>query len=362
MVHFAEEYNFVEPVPVAMDVGVTVECHAKGGWPTPTIKVALGEEPGIISAEDRFLMIAEGASETIENDDGTMDVVNFFTLVPSMGDCGKYIKCEAVQMDEGGSLLFDDGASVVSKKIMVTFPPQPLHEPVGPITFTPGEEFVEVEVTFMANPVPLNHEAKWRIVPSIDTGIDPVDVYAGNDFFEKYSAAPLNATGHSVVANFIINEPTYADEDFEYQLEVSNEQGEAYYAFSLTTRALLITTMAPKDGEDGPQADQGGVSGGTIAAIVIVVLIVIIGLILVFWAKKNNKWCFAVYDPVKQKSYLESAAQREVQEDPIIRSTARAPNNATDFSERPKSDLEKPDDSDSEERARRSSIPAEEPK
>ena len=198
-------------------------------------------------------------------------------------------------------MLFDEGTSVVSKKILVTFPPQPLNEPLGPVTFTPGEEYVTIDVEFMANPVPLSREARWRVVPPVDTGADPVEIYAGNElgdgFVTKYSASVLNSTGHSVVASFTIYDPTYNDEDKEYALEVSNSEGEAVYAFRLTTRALLITTVPPVG--EVPESKEGGVSGGTIAAIVIVVLIVIFGLVGIFWAKKNRKWCFGPYDPGK---------------------------------------------------------------
>ena len=64
----------------------------------------------------------------VNNDDGTLDVVEHYMLMPSMADCGKYIKCEALQYDDAGELLFEHGSGVVDKKIMVTFPPQDIME------------------------------------------------------------------------------------------------------------------------------------------------------------------------------------------------------------------------------------------
>ena len=53
-------------------------------------------------------------------------------------DCGKFVKCEAGQIDKNGDEIFiKRGKIVENRKLMVLFAPEAMAAPLPPITFGP---------------------------------------------------------------------------------------------------------------------------------------------------------------------------------------------------------------------------------
>ena len=279
--------------PVRAEEAFVVECHARGGNPVPEVRAMLGEEEDVIDEDNDLMMehMERGREETL-NDDGTTDVKEYFAYVPHIADCGKFVKCEAIQRDPEGNTIFTSGSSVVSQKIMVQFPPQPSETFRGEVPFTPGDEMVEAVIEFQSSPEPTDQQAIWTITP-FDSPAMEVTLEAGQTSDGgKYEAMPLNtSSGHNVKAVLRVYNLIDQDKEYQFSLSVENAIGEETYEFQLTNYAQLVTDEPSGDGEP-PKHKEGGISGGTIAAIVIVIIIVVIGLGVVFWARRNNKWCF----------------------------------------------------------------------
>lgn len=307
-VHFGEDFGNVaedESVPVRAGEVSLVVCHAMGGYPDPEVQVALGEVDGIIDEEnDVLLEETEGVAQKVENEDGTLDHVKVYTLMPTMSDCGKYVKCEAIQRDPEGNLLFDHGGSIATRRIMVQFGPQPLEEAIEAVFFSEGDESVQVDIEVKANPQPKNNQAIWHVSPTSDIRHeDALALEAGNMDLDKYLALPLNKSedSHVVVASLVITDLKEVDASFTYVLHVITELGEMQYPFKLTTNWVEEKGLDPPEGKEDiereePKVKQGSISTGSIVAIVVVVVAVIIVVGLVFWAKANDKLCFKPAD------------------------------------------------------------------
>lgn len=322
-VHFGEDMNGVDVYPVTMMEAFVVECHANGGFPHSEVVAYLGEEEGPIDdGVDEALMATEGAFTLEENEDGTANVAQYFTYVPHMSDCGKYLKCASSQTGEDGEIIFDIADYYSTQKIMVQFPPQPIMDAQqATVTFTPGDAEAWITLTFMANPVPQNNEAIWHITPEMEEEMpmyyddndnssyvipsrnDVIVIQSDSMDGGKYEALPLNISGHTVTATLKIYNLIQEDMDYEYDLSVITAAGEKVYDVMLVVhqdnsgRASDNEERQPDSygGSGGYVADptnEASVGGGTIAAIVVVILIVFFGLGFVFWAKRYNRCCF----------------------------------------------------------------------
>lgn len=325
--HFGADFEGEDPeeaVPVKAGELVIVECHATGGYPDPVVSASLGEDPSLIDEEnDVLLEFTENANQRQEMEDGTVDLVSYVSFMPTMADCGKYVKCEAIQKNEDGELLFDHGSDLKARKIMVTFPPTPLADQLGPFPYSPEDEEYQdgqpltVSVTFMANPVPMNNEAIWHFTTGEGEDADVMVLRAEDSHNTKYSALPLEYDGHSVTATLEIYELSAADADIAYSLRVQTSEGENTYTFALIYDVEHVyTTEAtrPDFAPEETEAKKGGLSGGTIAAIVIVVLAIVVGLAISGWAKSNGRMCFASnQNPTQRGKAKEEKAMKKAE-------------------------------------------------
>ena len=82
MVTFTGRFNSDSEVRVKDGEPLTIECQAMGGYPAPTLRAALGNEPNEVSSDPKVDRILEEiSSEEITNPDGTVDVKKTFSLV-----------------------------------------------------------------------------------------------------------------------------------------------------------------------------------------------------------------------------------------------------------------------------------------
>ena len=220
----------------------------------------MGNSPDVIDLDnDKILPLAEGASTREAYTDGTVDISQSFVLVASAYETEMFVKCEAIQEDENGDILFESGSNVVSRQIEVTFPPQPLQQELEPFEFVAGETTLQVDITFLANPVPENNQARWHV----NTGSEAseLDVQAGDTLGSKYSALDLQTWegAPNVTASFVIYDLIEDDQNVFYYLEVITAQGEERYDFSLRA-APNDTSNTNNNGGDGGGNDQVQVS------------------------------------------------------------------------------------------------------
>ena len=319
-----------------------VECHATGAYPQAEMVAYLGSEDGPIDEEnDEPLMLTEGATSLTENDDGSFDLVQFYTHIPHMSDCGKFVKCAARQVSsDGEEALVGLDETVITQRIRVEFPPQPLMNPEGAtVTFSPGDAVAEVSLTFMANPVPEDNQAIWYITPwqtnempppvepaqqaadaydyraaydaadDIDGDVnydsanyydnpfdygtndtleasalvqDSIAVQAGQWKGEKYEALALNVTGHEVTAVLRIYNLVESDMDFDYHLMVTTSAGEQQYDVDLVSLEDNSSRSGGGSGQPGTYGATSGVKQGTdeagigTATIAVIVVVVLV--------------------------------------------------------------------------------------
>ncbi|TRY70525.1 hypothetical protein TCAL_15046 [Tigriopus californicus] len=309
-VAFPSEVAFTQKFEDDSDIGVIagdqeiVGCHASDGFPKPSIRVALGVEPDTIDEEnDVNLVEAEVGSDSSENDDGTINVVQYFKFTPTIEDCGHFIKCEAVQYNPAGEVIFESGPNVIARKIKVLYPPQPLQEPLEDLHYSINEPFLDLQVVFMASPAPSNNQVIWNINPGTYEDTDSTVIQAGDLASLKYEAFPLNSTGHTNVATLRIFNPTSEDAEYIYNLEATNGIGENKYNLNLVAHLneedVFIDQASqtsrpdyqPSDEDDTPKT--AGMASGSIAGICIVIVLIIIIIVFVIFAKRKNKCCFA---------------------------------------------------------------------
>ena len=264
-VRFESTFAAEEVISVKEGEMALVECHAKGGYPDPEVQVAMGLEEGVIDVENDVLLAeTEGIADSrAMMDDGTVDLIKLYTFMPTAEDTGKFIKCEAVQYDSEDNLIFD--SNMQSREIMVTYPPQPARAHLDDIGYAPGQDQIQVDVIFDANPVPQDNQAIWHMSPTGDMA-DAKLLEAGDYEEGKYDALPLNITGQEVIASLIIYNLIEEDASFTYTLQVVTDQGETVYPFTLQ-QLVMETTIDPESFESGeePEVDASGVGAGTIA-------------------------------------------------------------------------------------------------
>ena len=158
-----------------------------------------------------------------------------------------------------------------------------------------------VSVTFLASPAPADNQVIWYHNPSQAEDIPPPPGslslqagFASND--GRYDAMPIEVNGHEITATLNINSPADDLQDGVFYVEVFNDHGSQKYHF--TFQEYMEDATEPFVQEEEPLETM---SGGTIAAILVVILAIVAGIGVTWYAKKNDKWCFANskpdYDP-----------------------------------------------------------------
>ena len=284
-----------------------VTCHATGGYPEPEIQAAIGDRKNTIEVYDDAgsdTMLDVISEERNEIGDGIIELTRLFSLTTQHEHCGQFVKCEAIQKDEDGNVLFQE-EDVMSRKLMIVFAPLPQEEDLPPFTFTGGDEEVRIEIMFAANPMPEDNAAIWHINPSGNASHDSHVLHAGVTD-GKYQALPLNdtETGHVVQAVLIIKNPSEEDLEHYNFLEVSNDINTQQYDFELE----LVTADASGRGEEEDlfgksdvENDFQGMGVGSVVAIVIVVILAMLIIGCVIYSKRAGKCCFEKYDSVPVK-------------------------------------------------------------
>ncbi len=208
----------------------------------------------------------------------------------------RFVKCEAVQYDADGNLLFAGGSGVISRQIAVTFAPQPLLENLEPFIYSKDQDVLQIDITFSANPVPENNQAIWHM----GTQGNEVAVQAGDTLGEKFQAIDLIVFEHNVTASLIIKNLSPDDENQDYYLKVVTVLGEQSYPFRLQMTEQYETTSNP-DALTEIESQSAGLSGGAIAGIVILIIIILALVGFGVWCKLPNKFCFEPKNPNEQK-------------------------------------------------------------
>ena len=155
-----------------------------------------------------------------------------------------------------------------------------------------------VSVTFLASPAPADNQVIWYHNPSQAEDIPPPPGslslqagFASND--GRYDAMPIEVNGHEITATLNINSPADDLQDGVFYVEVFNDHGSQKYHF--TFQEYMEETTDPIDTFDEEPVET--MSGGTIAAILVVILAILAGIGVTWYAKKNDKWCFANSKP-----------------------------------------------------------------
>merc|ERR1711963_122723 len=106
-------------------------------------------------------------------------------------------------------------------------------------------------------------------------------------------ALAIESSGHEITAKLLVVNPSDDLLEGVFYLEATNEYGSQQYFFTFNKfdESEYVTEYEPYLEED-----VNSMSGGTIAAIIIVILAIIAGIGTTWWARKNNKWCFAKPD------------------------------------------------------------------
>ena len=310
------EGDFGPEKNVAVDADQTVEfvCVAEGGYPAPDLKAALGEDADIMYSDfDLQLNYYEDKDEMETDEDGIVTLKRTFHFQPKQHDCGKFVKCEAIQVNHEGNPLQDE-SEISSRKITVQFPPQPFEEEPAPIVFFDGEKFVNIKLIFQASPIPLDSQVIWHINPSGGDAAaeDSIVLSADRVVDDKYRALSLNTSGHNVMAILQISDPQPEMMSWSYYLEVHTEKGSQKYPFTL----LHLKEPEHEDPLDDTSTtldyETEGMSTGLVAVIVVVVVIGLGIVFGIFIAKKNQLCCFK-YNPVPTE------ADKAPKEPPIIK-------------------------------------------
>lgn len=313
-VAFTNEFAASSPINVVAGDPAIVGCQATGGNPVPVIRVALGTEPDLIHEENDVNLVESSlGTEQSENEDGTFKLVKYFKFTPLNEDCEKFVKCEAVQYNPEGELLFDSGPTVISRQIKVNFGPQPLQEPLEDLVFYPGQFFMDIVVAFKSNPVPTNNQAIWNINPGTYENTDSIVIQAGGIPSLKYEAFPLNTTGHMVVSTLRIFNLSSVDADHIYTLDVTNGIGSNKYVVKLVSEAteddIFLSQNSRPDynpSDEDENIKTAGLGSGTIAGICIVVILIICIVVFVVCIKRKEMFCFA-----KKKTDIEKNPEAE---------------------------------------------------
>ena len=315
--------NFADQteVEVKLDTEIEVQCHVTGGYPQPVIQAAIGYEKDHINteSEDQILEVVE--EDSIELDDGTFEVTKTFKFLAIEDHCGQYVKCEAVQRDDEDNLLFQE-QDVMSRKLSVVYGPLPLHEgELQPFNFTEGDESLQIDIIFKANPIPENNEAIWHINPTGNASHESHVLQAGHSEEDgRYIALPLNNSqveSHGVHATLIIMSPTKDDLENVNYLEVETPKGMQQYHFHLNLLEEPMEETTPEDlveatkmNDLGSEEDVKGMGVGSVIAIVIVIAVICLIIGCVVYSKRTGKCCFEQpYGPAKQSDHTEDLEQ-----------------------------------------------------
>jgi len=306
------------------DEEVTFSCHGNGGSPAAEVLGFVGSDEEVNEDEDDAL--DESMFEELANgdDERLIDITKEFTFTPSRDDCGKYLKCSAKQVNGDGELLIEDVPQIF-RQIMVVFPPQPHEEEHFAGYNEETEEPVELEIMFESHPAPSDEQVTWYL--------GDYTIHAGEDFDDKFTAHALEmGDGDWVIARLTVNYLTEEDAELTYQLSAENDFSSepVFYNFALefnakpipTTTTTTTTTTTPdettyKFSMIVPDVQAQGIGGGSIAAIIIIIIVIIISGICVIWLKKNEMFCFAVYEEVDQKPDIENG--NAVKSAPIVK-------------------------------------------
>ena len=307
-------------IELDLDTEAVVQCHVTGGYPQPVIQAAIGYEKDHINTESEDQILEELEATSIELDDGTYEVTKSFKFLATEDHCGQYVKCEAVQRDDEGNLLFQE-QDVMSRKLFVVYGPQPLHNgELPPFNFTEGEESLQIDIVFSANPIPANNEAIWHINPTGNASHESHVLQAGHsEEGGRYIALPLNNSqdeSHGVRATLIINAPTEDDLENVNYLEVSTTKGAQQYHFHLNLLEEPIEETTFEDDLEmpeyeyddglGAEDDVKGMGVGSVIAIVIVIAVICLIIGCVVYSKRTGKCCFEQpYGPAKQSDHTE---------------------------------------------------------
>ena len=323
IVIFQGDFADQTEVELELDSEAVVQCHVTGGYPRPLIQAAIGYEKDHINTESEDEILEEIEDTTIELDDGTFEVTKSFKFVVIEDHCGQYVKCEAVQTDEEGNLLFQE-QDVMSRKLSVVYGPQPLHEDGLPsFNFTEGDESLQIDIVFKANPIPEDNEAIWHINPTGNASHESHVLQAGHSEEDgRYMALPLNNSleeSHGVHAILVISAPTKDDLENVNYLEVSTLKGVQQYHFSLN---LLEEPMEETTFEENfeqfkevtklsTEEEVKGMGVGSVIAIVIVIAVICLIIGCVVYSKRTGKCCFEQpYGPAKQDDHKEDLEQQ----------------------------------------------------
>ena len=307
IVTFRGTFSDTSHVELDLNSEAVVSCHVTGGYPEPTIQAAIGHEKDQIDTDEADQILEEIGNQSNQLDDGTYEVTKTFSFIASEEHCGQYVKCEAVQTDEEGQILFQE-QDVMSRKLSVVFGPQPLESDfMKPFYFVEGDRELEVNIIFAANPVPENNEAIWHINPTGNASTASHVLQAGHSEEDgKYIALPLNNTqeeGHGIRATLIITYPTVEDTENLNYLEVATSKGTQQYHFELE---IIEAPLEDENGYDPKKSETEqnkakGMGVGSVIAIVIVVAVICLIIGCVVYSKRTGKCCFERYDPVATK-------------------------------------------------------------
>ena len=302
--------NFAEATEIQIDLETeaVVECHVTGGYPHPMIQAAIGQHKDYIDTEQADEILEVVDEQTSELDDGTYEVSKSFKFTAAEAHCGQYVKCEAVQKDGEGNILFQE-QDVMSRKLSIVFGPQPLSPPLQPFNFTEGAESLEISIVFSANPIPANNQAIWHINPTGNASHESHVLQAGQED-GRYDALPLNNTqqeNHGVRATLKISNPTIDDLENVNYLELIGTQ-KYYFTLQIVEFPIEPTDNLQNDdgdktigGQDIENSEAKGMGVGSVVAIVIVVAVICLIIGCVVYSKRTGKCCFEKYNGVPTK-------------------------------------------------------------
>lgn len=339
--HFAASED--NSVMVDADQEVEVECSATGGYPTANVRAFFGPN------KDEINDVADGGSDVelefveeeliASDEDETTSVSRKFTMVPSRDDCGKYVKCIAEQLDSNGNPI-GDASTFDWRKIMVQFPPLPKdHEAIVISAPEDDNQTWTITLEFMANPMPSeDDQVMWHINPNGEDDQETIILKPGESN-EDYSSPPLMASesGHGIEATLEFHQafkPEMAD--WGYYLHVSTPKGEQKYEFTLELEEEPEVVDEVVEGEENdsiegaPEAEKEepvkGMGSGMIAVIIVLILGAIAAVVIIFFAKRNQKWCFKYNSvPTKPPTNPEDPHGHTTSDKPIIKNGSGEP-------------------------------------
>jgi len=153
-------------------------------------------------------------TERISEED---EVIANFVLTPTRDDCGKFIRCAAVQGD-----FFHDQPQIISRQINVVFPPQENTELIKANYSQEIGDPVEIKIEFESHPHPEASQVIWHL--GDDLSISPDQLVADGGL--QYVAHLLefdNENEDLVIAKLTIHHLSLEEANQDFYLEARNK-------------------------------------------------------------------------------------------------------------------------------------------